>query len=102
MAVYVDDMLMPFGRMKMCHMVADTSDELHAMAERIGVARRWAQYPGTPAEHYDISKGKREIALAHGAVAIPWRELPVLLERMGRGHRATSWARMAEAHGRNE
>ena len=32
MAVYVDDMKWPFKGMMMCHMLADTSEELHAMA----------------------------------------------------------------------
>jgi hypothetical protein len=36
MTIYVDDMKAAFGRMKMCHMIADTDDELHAMADRIG------------------------------------------------------------------
>ena len=70
MAVYVDDMAAPFGRMVMFHMVADTDDELHAMADRIGVARRWHQKPGTPHSHYDICKAKRAQAVAHGAVEI--------------------------------
>jgi hypothetical protein len=38
MAVYVDDPIWPFGNMMMCHMVADTHDELVAMARTIGVA----------------------------------------------------------------
>lgn len=75
MAVYVDDMFAPFGRMLMSHMVADSSDELHAMADRIGVARRWVQHPGTLREHYDISKGKRELAIRFGTVPITYREL---------------------------
>lgn len=32
MPVYVDDMRAAFGRMVMCHMVAGTLDELHALA----------------------------------------------------------------------
>ena len=75
MSVYVDDMQAPFGRMVMCHMMADTTEELHAMADRIGVARRWCQYPGTAREHYDISKVKRVLAVRHGAKEITLREM---------------------------
>ncbi len=68
MAVYVDSMKAPFGRMVMCHMMADTTDELLAMADRIGVARKWIQFPGTPREHFDIAQSKRALAVAAGAV----------------------------------
>ena len=74
MSVYVDDMRASFGRMVMCHMLADTTDELHAMADRIGVARKWAQHAGTYREHYDISLSKRAEAVAAGAIEITWRE----------------------------
>lgn len=73
MSVYVDDMQWPFGRMLMCHMIADTSEELHAMADAIGVARKWCQFPGTYKEHYDIAQSKRALAVTLGAVEIPWR-----------------------------
>ncbi len=74
MAVYVDDMRAPFRRMIMCHMIADTTDELNAMADRIGVSRRWIQKPGTPNEHYDICLSARAKAVAAGAIEITWRE----------------------------
>ena len=75
MAVYVDDMRAQFGRMIMCHMVADSSDELHKMATRIGVARRWCQYPDTWKEHYDICLSKRRLAVAAGALEVTLTEL---------------------------
>lgn len=57
MPVYVDNSSHRFGRMVMCHMLADSPDELHAMADRIGVARRHFQGDAsTP--HYDICKAK--------------------------------------------
>ena len=74
MTVYVDDMEADFGRMVMCHMLADTDEELLAMADRIGVARKWHQYPGTPRSHFDIAKTKRAAALAAGAMPIRWRD----------------------------
>lgn len=74
MAVYVDDMykypMGKFRRMKMSHMIADTDDELHSMADKIGVARKWFQ-----GDHYDIAMIKRELAIKLGAQSITWREL---------------------------
>ena len=75
MTVYVDDMRAPFGRMKMCHMIADSTGELLAMADRIGVARRWLQHAGTTREHFDISLSKRALAVRAGAVEVPRLEL---------------------------
>jgi hypothetical protein len=68
-SVYVDRVAIGFGRMIMCHMIADTPAELHAMADAIGVARRWFQAPPKASFwHYDISKGKRAEAVAKGAI----------------------------------
>jgi hypothetical protein len=74
MTVYVDDMRAKFGRMIMCHMIADTDEELHAMAAKIGVARKWHQSPPKHDSHYDVSLGCRAQAVAAGAVEITWRQ----------------------------
>ncbi|SDR47359.1 DUF4031 domain-containing protein [Paraburkholderia tuberum] len=81
MTVYVDDMRANFGRMVMCHMVADTDEELHAMAARIGVARKWHQKPGTSHSHYDICLSKRAHAVNFGAIEIDRRGLADLIQR---------------------
>ena len=79
MTVYVDNAAIPYGRMKMCHMVADSTRELLAMADAIGVARRWLQHPDSPKVHFDICQAKRVLALRAGAVAITQRELGLRL-----------------------
>lgn len=66
MAVYVDKGQIGYGRMKMCHMLADSVDELHAMAARIGIKRKWFQNHGTP--HYDICQAKKRLAIEAGAI----------------------------------
>lgn len=81
MSVYVDDMGAQFGRMKMCHMVADTQDELMAMVDRIGVRRKWIQDAGTHREHFDVCMAKRAAAIAAGAI-------PVTMMQIGRITRA--------------
>ena len=73
MSVYVDDVFIPYGRMKMCHMVADTEEELHAMADKIGLKREWFQNTSRP--HYDVSKSRRKLAVEYGAIEVTIREL---------------------------
>ena len=77
MACYVDQPIFPFGRMMMCHLWADSLDELLAMVDRIGVARKWIQgHPtlsfGKHREaswvHFDIAKAKRALAIQAGAI----------------------------------
>lgn len=85
MTVYIDDMhLYPIGQfrgMKMSHMIADTEAELHAMADRIGVARRWYQ-----GDHYDVALSKRALAVKAGAIEITYPQLG----RMFYVHRRTA------------
>lgn len=78
MAVYVDAAANGYGRMKMCHMLADTRAELDAMADRIGVSRKHYQHPMDPKvsfPHYDICKSKRALAIKAGAVEVDRRQI---------------------------
>lgn len=77
MTVYVDDMKAAFGNMVMCHMWADTDTELLAMADRIGVQRKWIQghpelsfgrHRNASWVHFDIALSKRALAVKAGAV----------------------------------
>jgi Protein of unknown function (DUF4031) len=77
MTVYVDTMRAKFGRMIMCHMIADTEAELHAMADRIGVARRWFQQKPS-GDHYDIALSKRALAVSRGAQEITLRQCAMM------------------------
>lgn len=81
MTVYVDDMRAPFGRMIMCHMCADTKEELLAMADTIGVARKWLQKEGSWMEHFDISLGMKQKAINAGAVQVTKKELVKIMMR---------------------
>lgn len=75
MSVYVDNMQVGFGRMVMCHMVADTRAELLEMADKIGVQRKWIQDFNSPREHFDICKSKRAKAIEFGAIEVSMRDL---------------------------
>jgi hypothetical protein len=81
MAVYVDMQRNPFRGMLMCHMLADTESELHAMAARIGARREWYQKDAsTP--HYDIPVFRRADAIRYGAVEIGRRETVTIIRRI--------------------
>lgn len=78
MTVYVDAAVNGYGRMVMCHMLADTRAELDAMADTIGVARKHYQHPMNPKvsfPHYDICKAKRAMAVKAGAQEIGRRQV---------------------------
>ena len=83
MAVYVDDYKAPFGKMVMCHMIADSHSELLNMADRIGVARRWIQKPGTATEHFDVCLSKRKLAIQAGALQLKPKQLVKIMMNRG-------------------
>ena len=84
MAIYVDGARNGFGRMVMCHMLADTPAELHAMASRIGMKRSWYQSPAVKASfpHYDLSLSRRKLAIDNGAREITRQELADHMRRV--------------------
>ena len=85
MTVYIDDMyripLGKLGRMKMSHMIADTRDELFAVVDAIGVARKHLQKAGKPGEHFDVSLAMRDHAIRLGAVPIKMNQLASMVHR---------------------
>lgn len=89
MAVYVDALntyggdSAPrcFRNRPSCHMYADTPDELHEMAKKIGLRLEWFQ-PSPTLNHYDLTPSKRFLAVQNGAVeqtraqaVAKWKEL---------------------------
>ncbi len=75
--VFVDNMRAKFGRMIMCHMTADSVNELHDMAESIGIRRRWFQYKKR-FPHYDICMSKKKQAVNKGAKEVTMREMAIM------------------------
>lgn len=67
--------------MKMCHMIADDLGELHAMADHIGVQRRWFQSHASH-PHYDICKSKRALAVGFGAIELNRRQLVAKIKEL--------------------
>jgi hypothetical protein len=84
-SVYVDNMRARYGRMVMCHMLADSPEELHVMADAIGVARRWFQ-----SDHYDICLSKRALAVAHGAIEVSARGIIAVRRRWNQSSKSTT------------
>lgn len=81
MAVYVDDLveydpaqIKPGARQHgklWCHLTADSDDELHAFALKIGLQRWMFQDAKRQAlHHYDLVPGKRARAVKLGAIEV--------------------------------
>ena len=72
MTVYVDELHVWPNAKHRCfksgssHLTADTIEELHAFAKRIGLRRTWFQNHRV-LPHYDLTPARREAALNAGA-----------------------------------
>jgi Protein of unknown function (DUF4031) len=65
---------------RFCHLLADTRDELHAMADQLGIPRRFFQdHPWR--WHHDLPAQLRPQAVALGAREISMHEVGALLAR---------------------
>ena len=97
MTVYVDDMKAAFSRMVMCHMIADDDEELHLMADRLGISRDHHQAPPRHHSHYDIAQSKRALAVKLGAVEVNQKALASMcmhrkqFGRLGSPEEAVRW-----------
>ncbi|HEX7444590.1 MAG TPA: DUF4031 domain-containing protein [Acidimicrobiales bacterium] len=85
MTVYLDDWrqrarLGPVDD-RWSHLIADTDQELHDFAARMGMRRAWFQdKTGRPHHgHYDVPERARAEAVACGAVEVTWRQLGRIL-----------------------
>jgi Protein of unknown function (DUF4031) len=82
MTVYVDDAYIqakvksgPLTHdSRWCHMTADSTDELIAFAISLGLQEKYIQFRGTWKEHFDVTEGKRRLAVSKGAVEVSFRE----------------------------
>ena len=71
MTVLVDPPVWRWRDRRWAHLVSDESyEELHAMADALGIERRWFQ-----GDHYDVPEDYRERAIELGAVPVTSREL---------------------------
>ena len=63
-----------------CHLLADTREELHAMADQLGIPRRFFQeHPWR--WHHDLPEHLRAEAVALGAREVGMHEVGALLRR---------------------
>lgn len=79
MTVYVDTMKTPykqprypFRKLVLSHMIADTEQELYAMAEKIDL--NWNHVHRGSTLHFDVSQSKKKLAIQHGAVELNRRD----------------------------
>lgn len=65
-----------------CHLYADTTEELHAFAARIGMKLAWAQVSRRGTPHYDLTPSKRARAVREGALELDRKAAKALRDRL--------------------
>ena len=81
MSLYVDHARLPYRRMLMSHLLADTSEELRQAEQLLGLPANSVQHLGTPKEHLDISESKRATAVKMGAIEVTSKYLVLLIKK---------------------
>lgn len=82
--IYVDELTVCIRSKKWpysqaCHMVADSVEELHYFAGRMGLMRSWFQRGSVP--HYDLTKGMRLLAVKLGAIEIDRKKFVEIMRK---------------------
>ena len=74
--LYVDKAKIPYHRMKMSHLIADSTDELAQAARDLQIGPRHINKRGKAEEHLDICQYKKVMAIKSlGAIEVSDREL---------------------------
>lgn len=74
MSVYVDPAVYPWRGYLWCHLYADSLEELHEFAKKIGLKCEWFQAPPKCSlPHYDMVESRRAKAIKAGAIELTSR-----------------------------
>lgn len=84
MAVYVDTLIDYGWKLgPSCHLTADSLEELHEFAKRLGLKRSWFQISNQELAHYDLTKNKRALAVSYGAITVEgWKNISDHFKRL--------------------
>jgi hypothetical protein len=81
MPVYVDPLANHGWKLgPNCHLIADSIEELHVFAARLGMKPAWYQAESSP--HYDLTERRRSAAVRLGAVELDRRALVAKLREL--------------------
>lgn len=83
MSVYVDDAFISHKGETWCHLMADSLDELHQFAAKLGLKREWLH----SGDHYDVTSTKRAAAVKLGAIEVKAIQLVEVRRKLRREQR---------------